>query len=232
MPQAVYMVVRGQPCLDGCARRLLARQRFAAQSPASDGLRALQVFADVFEVIPRDAARVPASRQCPLTHDSAAAFTLLENDFTFGGQKVAGNAQAISHRRWLQHTSFLWDFQRERMQLLQEPAKRPKYRGEREHGSFLTPLVSLGFRRNDFVEGIEDSLASRGFELQPAGAFWPALRREKYSSEAAQAVQAGVCMDAPARDAHSVALGASSLVSRKPSAQEPVYVESLPCRLK
>lgn len=138
--------------------------------PAPTCPAALQVFADVFDLLPRDPSRVPSSRQSALTHDGDAEFTLLENDFTFGGQKIAGNAQAISAKRWLQHTSFLWDYQKERMQLLQEPAKRPKYRGERKHGSFLTPLVALGYRRDEFVEGIEDSMASRGFTLQPAGA--------------------------------------------------------------
>lgn len=45
-----------------------------------------------------------------------------------GGHKVGGNAQALTGRRWLHHTSFLWDFDRERMALLRQPAKAPQYR--------------------------------------------------------------------------------------------------------
>ena len=36
--------------------------------------------------------------------------------------------QAITKGRWLHHTSFLWDFQDERMRLLKHPGKAPEYR--------------------------------------------------------------------------------------------------------
>ena len=130
----------------------------------------VQVYADIFAALPRDSRRVPASRVTPLTTDDAAAFQLVENDFTVAGRKIAGNAQTITKGRWLQHTSFLWDFKSERMALLKEPARRPEYRGEREHGSFLTPIVSLGVERAAFVDGVQDSMLARGFDIQPAGA--------------------------------------------------------------
>jgi hypothetical protein len=113
---------------------------------------------------------VPASRRSGLTHAPEATFELMENDFTIADRKVAGNAQCVTKGRWLQHTSFLWNFQPERMALLREPARRPEYRGKRMHGAFLAPLVSFGYERQAFVDTIEDALEARGFDLQPASA--------------------------------------------------------------
>jgi lipoate-protein ligase A len=45
-----------------------------------------------------------------------------------GERKFGGNAQAITSKRWLHHTSFLWDFQARSMELLTNPAKQPAYR--------------------------------------------------------------------------------------------------------
>jgi len=67
-------------------------------------------------------------------------FSLRENDFTIGSRKVGGNAQAISGDKFLQHTSFLWDYQDDRMALLKAPEKQPGYRERREHGSFVQRL--------------------------------------------------------------------------------------------
>jgi lipoate-protein ligase A len=127
----------------------------------------VQVFSDLFDVLPRDVSGLPDVNKKHVEAD--ATFALIENDFTFGGRKVAGNAQAISRDRWVHHTSFLWDYKAARMKLLKEPEKRPDYRGDRKHSNFLTPLISLGYKRSHFVEGIEDALASRGIEPQPAG---------------------------------------------------------------
>lgn len=49
-------------------------------------------------------------------------------DYVFGGRKFGGNAQAITSRRWLHHTSFLWDYRPANMALLTNPAKQPQYR--------------------------------------------------------------------------------------------------------
>lgn len=98
-----------------------------------------------------------------------------ENDYCWGDKKIAGNAQAIIKDRWLHHTSFVWDYRRELMALLQEPERRPKYRGTRQHDSFLTPLKSLGFRRREFLERIEDAMASNGFDMILTGNSCPLL---------------------------------------------------------
>lgn len=67
-------------------------------------------------------------------------FALRENDYVFGEHKFGGNAQYIQKGRFVHHTSFLWDFDVERMELLRLPAKRPSYRGTRPHGEFLCAL--------------------------------------------------------------------------------------------
>ncbi len=46
----------------------------------------------------------------------------------FEGRKFGGNAQAITGRRFLHHTSFLWDFDAGRMGLLKQPRRAPEYR--------------------------------------------------------------------------------------------------------
>jgi len=67
-------------------------------------------------------------------------FELRENDYVFGSLKFGGNAQSIVKDRWLHHTSFLWDFQRSNMEYLTLPERRPEYRQDRSHSSFLTSL--------------------------------------------------------------------------------------------
>ena len=49
-------------------------------------------------------------------------------DYCFGERKFGGNAQAITRQRWLHHTTFLWDFDDARMDLLKHPANAPAYR--------------------------------------------------------------------------------------------------------
>lgn len=68
-------------------------------------------------------------------------FALRDNDFVIGERKIGGNAQYIKKDRWLQHTSFLWDYRQERMRYLKHPPKTPAYRAGRSHEEFLSPLV-------------------------------------------------------------------------------------------
>lgn len=79
------------------------------------------------------ARAVPPARQ---KHALAAATSVpqarphrpLPADYVLGQLKFGGNAQAITGRRWLHHTSFLWDYDPAHMALLQHPRKKPKYR--------------------------------------------------------------------------------------------------------
>ncbi|KAF8057738.1 hypothetical protein HT031_005922 [Scenedesmus sp. PABB004] len=94
-------------------------------------------------------------------------FALREHDYVFGGRKFGGNAQAITSRRWLHHTSLLWDFDPANMAALTNPAKQPKYRGGREHGSFLVKLKHVLPSRAALVETLVANAAAH-FDLQEA----------------------------------------------------------------
>lgn len=67
-------------------------------------------------------------------------FSLKENDYVIDQRKCGGNAQYMTKNRWLHHTSFLWDYQVERMSYLKMPPKMPNYRKLREHQEFLCKL--------------------------------------------------------------------------------------------
>lgn len=67
-------------------------------------------------------------------------FTSLENDYVIHNRKCGGNAQYIRKNRWLHHTSFLWDYDPANMAYLTLPPRRPTYRADRPHTSFLTRL--------------------------------------------------------------------------------------------
>jgi lipoate-protein ligase A len=67
-------------------------------------------------------------------------FRLRENDYVFGEKKFGGNAQYIQKERCLHHTSFLWDFDESKMEMLRLPEKRPQYRSNRAHSDFLCTL--------------------------------------------------------------------------------------------
>ncbi|KAL6978800.1 hypothetical protein U1Q18_020467 [Sarracenia purpurea var. burkii] len=49
-------------------------------------------------------------------------------DYVFGNRKFGGNAQSITRKRWIHHTSFLWDFEGKNMGYLKLPQKAPEYR--------------------------------------------------------------------------------------------------------
>lgn len=70
-------------------------------------------------------------------------FELRENDYVVGEKKIGGNAQYLRKERWLHHTSFLWDYDEEKMNYLLMPQRRPKYRGDRTHKDFLYALRSV-----------------------------------------------------------------------------------------
>lgn len=80
---------------------------------------------------------------------------LCENDFIIEEKKCAGNALYIKKDRWLIHTSFLWDFDSDKMSWLKYPPKAPKYRQGRAHKDFLFPLSSLFENKQEFVKSFE-----------------------------------------------------------------------------
>ena len=97
-------------------------------------------------------------------------FATHANDYCIGDRKFGGNAQSISGRRWLHHTSLLWDYDPERMSLLQMPSRRPAYRADRTHGEFVRGLAASGVPdRAQFLDAIVAS-ASERLDLSEVGA--------------------------------------------------------------
>lgn len=70
-------------------------------------------------------------------------FKLIDNDYVIGDRKCGGNAQYLRKKRWLHHTSFLWDYCSHRMSYLLHPPKTPAYRQQRGHEQFLIRLKEL-----------------------------------------------------------------------------------------
>lgn len=67
-------------------------------------------------------------------------FYLKENDFALGERKFGGNAQYLTKKRWLHHSSLLWDFDQQNMNYLSLPPSMPSYRQNRTHKDFLCRL--------------------------------------------------------------------------------------------
>ena len=109
----------------------------------------------------------------------ARGFAVRANDYCLGERKFGGNAQSISGRRWLHHTSLLWSYDAERMALLRQPKKQPAYREDRPHGDFVRGLGAALPDRTAFVDALGDAVGRR-MALEPVGveAAEAALARE------------------------------------------------------
>lgn len=88
-------------------------------------------------------------------------FKFKENDFVIGERKCGGNAQYIRKKRFLHHTSFLWDYQDERMDLLLHPKKTPAYRNGRTHQDFVCRLKDHAPSKEYLIEGLKTELNKR-----------------------------------------------------------------------
>lgn len=87
-------------------------------------------------------------------------FQLRENDYIIRDKKIGGNAQYFVKNAWLHHTSFLFDYSNERMNLLQMPKKKPLYRENRDHTSFCDKLRTAFTTKDAFINAIIDHLQS------------------------------------------------------------------------
>lgn len=67
-------------------------------------------------------------------------FKIQANDYALNDRKFGGNAQYLCKGRWLHHSSLLWDFNPQNMQVLKMPPKIPDYRKARPHNDFLCTL--------------------------------------------------------------------------------------------
>ena len=88
-------------------------------------------------------------------------FSLCENDFAIGNLKFGGNAQYITKSKWMHHTTLLWDYEDEKMDLLKLPAKRPKYRSDRTHSDFLCRLKNYMVSKEALVVNVKETLSKR-----------------------------------------------------------------------
>lgn len=83
-----------------------------------------------------------------------------ENDYVIGDRKCGGNAQYLCKNRWLHHTSFLWDYDSEKMNTLLMPKKMPSYRNERNHSQFLCRLKEhvseIGMLENRLIKSLQE----------------------------------------------------------------------------
>lgn len=107
-----------------------------------------------------------------------ADFSLKENDFVLGEKKIGGNAKYIRKDRWLLHTSFLWDYNSEKMQCLKTPTKRPDYRKNRNHLEFLTCLNKHFESKELLVEHFEKALY-QSFSIEKRYESYPDFYLEK-----------------------------------------------------
>lgn len=82
------------------------------------------------------------------------AFQCQGQDYTIQGRKFGGNAQYLCHRRWLHHSSLLWDYEDELMDYLLIPERQPTYRNQRSHGDFLCRLGSFLPTKESLYEGL------------------------------------------------------------------------------
>ena len=105
-----------------------------------------------------------ALRRC-----GVGGFATHANDYCIDDRKFGGNAQSISGKRWLHHTSLLMDYEPQRMSLLQMPAKRPEYRASRAHDDFVRGLSAAGVAsKAQLLDAIVAAAAER-FELREVG---------------------------------------------------------------
>jgi len=74
----------------------------------------------------------------PLFHPQE--FWVRENDYAIKNRKVGGNAQYFTKERLLHHTTFLWDYQQQYMDLLKMPPRVPEWRKKRSHEDFVDRL--------------------------------------------------------------------------------------------
>lgn len=95
------------------------------------------------------------------------SFCLRDNDYALGDRKCGGNAQYISRKRWLHHTSFLWDWSASHMELLKMPPRMPHWRQQRSHDQFLCRLIDWGVASPQaFFTGFKEQLSSH-FSVEP-----------------------------------------------------------------
>jgi len=93
---------------------------------------------------------------------------LEEQDYVLDGKKIGGNAQSFSKGRLVHHTSFLWSWREERMDVLLMPKRQPAYRAQREHGAFCNRLSNYFPSKSIFFKALLDAVKVH-FDCKEAG---------------------------------------------------------------
>jgi len=105
----------------------------------------------------------------------ALDFKIRESDYVIGMKKFGGNAQYIRKNRWVHHSTLLWDYCKEKMNVLALPGKMPAYRMGRNHEEFLGPLKphfsSQTALIEPFLSALSDHFTLEQVSLQSARAF-------------------------------------------------------------
>jgi lipoate-protein ligase A len=115
-----------------------------------------------FQAYPEPILRWAESKLAPVTE----GLKLRENDFVIGEKKCGGNALYIKKDRWLIHTSFLWDYDLSRMELLKHPAKTPQYREGRSHEEFVCRLSDYLKDQKEWIKGLKKNLGAKEISLE------------------------------------------------------------------
>ncbi len=90
-------------------------------------------------------------------------------------RKFSGNSLRLKRDRLLYHGTILYDFPLERLnRWLDQPARRPEYRGDRDHRSFVTNLPA---RREAIIAAL-----LQAWEAQELLRDWPRRRMEELTA--------------------------------------------------
>ena len=102
-------------------------------------------------------------------------FTLQESDFAFHDKKIGGNAQALANGRFINHTSFLWEWNKERLKTLRFPPRVPDWRQGRPHEEFMGQLKcafsSKECLTQKIIEALSDTFLIEDASLDEASFF-------------------------------------------------------------
>lgn len=88
-------------------------------------------------------------------------FTVRDNDYVMGEKKFGGNAQYMAKRRWLHHSTLLWNYDINKMNLLAMPPRMPSYRQQRSHEQFVCALNTFITKRSSIETALRIALERR-----------------------------------------------------------------------
>jgi len=100
-------------------------------------------------------------------------FALKERDYLIGDRKCGGNAQYFTKKKWLHHTSFLFDFEEKNMDYLHFPPQTPMYRQKRSHKDFLTKLKNYFPDKKLFISNLKKRLSLEFKSIEQSTVFEP-----------------------------------------------------------